>query len=193
MASSDEGKPLLGKSTSLKERSNSAAASQQDPEIHLTTETPVRLRRHLGLWYTVGIAVGQVIGSGIFISPKGVAQNAGSVGVTLLVWTVMGLYALAQSLCYAELSNILPMTGGDYSYIYYILGPTMGFVCVWTQVVLSSSSSTALIAQTAGLYLTTAFGLQGHSVLISLIAIFIIRTYTISHYIDAYLRLHAHA
>ena len=56
----------------------------------------VGLKRHITLLDCVGIIVGNVIGSGIFISPKGVYENVGSVGACLVVWGVMGLYALLQ-------------------------------------------------------------------------------------------------
>ena len=37
-------------------------------------------------------------GSGIFISPTGVADNAGSIGLTLVLWSIGGLIAMLGEL-----------------------------------------------------------------------------------------------
>ena len=58
--------------------------------------TTSRKRRHITLFDAVAIMVGNVIGSGIFLSPSGVTRNIGSVGGSLAVWAVMGLYNLVQ-------------------------------------------------------------------------------------------------
>ena len=54
---------------------------------------------------------GNIIGSGIFISPKGVLDG----GITAL-----------GSLCYAELGVAIPKSGGDYAYVTEIFGGLAG-------------------------------------------------------------------
>lgn len=54
-------------------------------------EEVVHLRRTIGLLPAVCLIIGTVVGSGIFIAPKGVLMNSGSVGLSLLVWGLCGI------------------------------------------------------------------------------------------------------
>lgn len=54
-------------------------------------EGAVQLHRTIGLLSAVSFIIGTVVGSGIFIAPKGVLMNSGSVGLSLLVWALCGL------------------------------------------------------------------------------------------------------
>ncbi|XP_034018918.1 cystine/glutamate transporter-like [Thalassophryne amazonica] len=55
----------------------------------------LHLRRQIGLFSAVCFIVGSMVGSGIFIAPKGVLMNSGnSVGLSLLVWTLGGVLSL---------------------------------------------------------------------------------------------------
>ena len=68
-------------------------------------ETTNKLKRELGLVDAVSIIVGIIVGSGIFVSPKGVLLHAGSPGMSLLVWTFSGILSMIGALCYAELGK----------------------------------------------------------------------------------------
>jgi amino acid transporter len=79
------------------------------PEIETVLEgipsEGTHLERQLGLIDGASIIVGIIIGSGIFVSPRGVLMYAGSVGMALIVWFLSGVMCLFGSLCYAELGK----------------------------------------------------------------------------------------
>lgn len=115
-------------------------------------EAGVGLKKEIGLVSACGIIVGNIIGSGIFVSPKGVLENAGSVGLALLVWIITGLITAVGALCYAELGVTIPKSGGDYSYVKDIFGGLAGFLRLWIAVLVIYPTNQAVIALTFANY-----------------------------------------
>ncbi|CAG8058085.1 unnamed protein product [Penicillium salamii] len=75
------------------------------------------LGRHLGIFSTIFLIVGRIIGTGIFSTPSSVTSSAGSVGAALLLW-VLGLLLAGAGLCvWLELGCMIPRSGGEKVYL----------------------------------------------------------------------------
>ncbi|ELU01972.1 hypothetical protein CAPTEDRAFT_143990 [Capitella teleta] len=131
-------------------------------------------KRNVTLLHAVAIIVSCVIGSGIFITPQLVYVNVGSVGGTLVLWSVSGVYVCLLCWCYMELGTLMPSSGGEYVYSYTVLGSWAGFLAWWIGFVVVTPASCGAIAQTAGVYLATAVGRPGDKILCVLTADLII-------------------
>ena len=138
------------------------------------TTSGITIQKHLTLGKAIAIMVGSVAGTGIFIAPTGVLRGTGSVGMSLTVWTICGLLNLLLALCYAELGSAIPVAGGDYAYIYQVLGRFPAFMTLWVMVVLIGPSAMAFIGRTFGMYFATMFDLDCSVPLIIFCAIFLL-------------------
>ncbi|XP_008837679.1 asc-type amino acid transporter 1 isoform X2 [Nannospalax galili] len=112
----------------------------------------VALKKEIGLVSACTIIIGNIIGSGIFISPKGVLEHSGSVGLALFVWVLGGSVTALGSLCYAELGVAIPKSGGDYAYVTEIFGGLAGFLLLWSAVLIMYPTSLAVISMTFSNY-----------------------------------------
>ncbi|XP_033122271.1 cystine/glutamate transporter-like [Anneissia japonica] len=118
---------------------------------------PVHLVRRLGLAECVSITIGTVIGSGIFISPKGTLLNTGSLGVSMIVWALCGVLSTLGALSYGELGTTFTKSGGDYTYLLESYGPMVAFLRIWTFFVAVRTGSVAVVTLTAATYLQKIF------------------------------------
>lgn len=115
--------------------------------------TTVRLARELNLLDCFSLVVGVIIGSGIFISPKGVLLNVDTVGWFLLIWAFAGIFNCLGALSYVELATSIPLSGGDYTYLRLSFGYMIAFLRVWTIIVAVRTGPLTLLSITAGTYI----------------------------------------
>lgn len=117
----------------------------------------VGLKKEVTLLNGIALVVGVIIGSGIFISPKGVLTWTESVGMSLVVWAGCGVLALLGSLCYCEMGTMIPKSGAEYSYLYEAFGPLPAFLYSWTLALIIRPSSLSVVALTFARYVSQPF------------------------------------
>jgi basic amino acid/polyamine antiporter, APA family len=103
---------------------NADAAAVRGPHVDLP--------RVLGFTSVVGILVGTVIGSGIFVAPNRIAGLVGSPQLILAVWVIGGVLSLFGALAFAELGSAFPQAGGMYVYLRESYGRLVAFLFGWT-------------------------------------------------------------
>ncbi|KAM9173581.1 cystine/glutamate transporter-like [Pangshura tecta] len=120
-------------------------------------EEAVFLRKKITLLRAFSLLVGSMVGSGIFISPKGVLKHSGNMGVSLIVWFACGILSLFGALCYAELGTRISKSGGHYIYILETLGPLPSFLYLWAEYFAIKPANSAVISLAFGNYILEPF------------------------------------
>jgi APA family basic amino acid/polyamine antiporter len=110
------------------------------------------LRRSLRTFDGIALLVGIVIGSGIYTTPSLVSVYFDSFASLIVVWIVVGVFAMIGGLIYAELGTRVPETGGEYVYITRCFGPFAGFMFGWAQLFIIRTSPAAGLAIVAADY-----------------------------------------
>ena len=113
----------------------------------------VALKKQITLFQGVAIIVGIIIGSGIFVSPVGILLHTKSVGFSMVMWAVCGLYNTLCAVCYAELGAAIPQSGGEYVYIRRAFGDYPAFVCLWINFTLICPVGIAALSIIAATYI----------------------------------------
>ncbi len=98
------------------------------------------LERDLGLYATITISIGAMIGSGIFVLPGLAAKKTGP--SVILAYLLAGLIVLPAALSKAEMATAMPEAGGTYLYIDRAMGPLLGTIAgigAWFSLVFKSA------------------------------------------------------
>jgi APA family basic amino acid/polyamine antiporter len=104
------------------------------------------LRRDLGLVAATGVVVGTMIGVGIFLGPRVIAQSLTTPGLVMLAWVLGGLFVFCGALTYAELGAMMPESGGAYAYIREAYGPFWAFLNGWSGYAVGKAASVSALA-----------------------------------------------
>lgn len=124
-----------------------------------------RLPRKLGLSSALAVVIGSTIGSGIFRTPAVVADRIDAFWLFAAAWLLGGAVALAGALTYAELSAMMPRTGGVYVYLREAFGPPVAFLFGWAELLVLRPAAYGAIAITSAEYLWRLLGVDGSQAL----------------------------
>jgi APA family basic amino acid/polyamine antiporter len=104
------------------------------------------LLRSIGLASAILLVVGNVIGSGIFLTTGGMAEHIPSASLLLLAWTLGGVLAIAGGLTYAEMGAMFPRSGGVYVFLREAYGELPAFLYGWVALLVVISGGIAGVA-----------------------------------------------
>ncbi|VDI18069.1 solute carrier family 7 (L-type amino acid transporter), member 9 [Mytilus galloprovincialis] len=131
------------------------------------SDTGVKMERSLGLISGTAIIAGTMIGSGIFVSPRGVLYGAGSVGMSMVIWLACGILSMFGALTYAELGSTIPLSGAEHAYFMEafcqdkkrrnLFGRIPAFLFDWICIFIIRTTMFAGMCFTLGTYVTQPF------------------------------------
>ncbi len=97
----------------------------------ISSQTHHHLKRTLDVKHLIAIGVGAMIGAGLFVlTGQAAAYNAGP--AVALSFVVAALLCTFTSLCYAELTAMIPISGSAYSYVYVAMGEFPAWIVGWS-------------------------------------------------------------
>lgn len=112
------------------------------------------LVRELGLVDCILLVLGAIIGSGIFLTPGGIARTTQSAGAVFFVWILGGILTFCGALSYAELGAAYPRAGGIYVFLREAYGRATAFLFGWCVFFVMVSGSIATLASAFAIYLS---------------------------------------
>ena len=129
-----------------------------------TSDSPTSLKRVLGAGDLVMLAIGAVIGAGIFgaigtaaagqVGPDGVVVRLGAGPALVFSFVLLGAACALAALCYAELAAMIPQAGSAYAYSYATLGELVAWIIGW-DLVLEYAVGNVAVAISWGDYFMT--------------------------------------
>jgi basic amino acid/polyamine antiporter, APA family len=147
---------------------------QRKPIAQLVEETDSvhGLKRSLGAGDLIMLAIGAVIGAGIFgaigtaaagqIGPNNEVIRMGAGPALVFSFLLLGGACALAGLCYAELAAMIPQAGSAYAYSYATLGELVAWIIGW-DLILEYAVGNVAVAISWGDYFNTlvrGFGVQ---------------------------------
>src|SRR4029079_13364642 len=130
------------------------------------TEGAQSLKRTLGAGDLIMLAIGAVIGAGIFsaigtaaagqVGPHGEVIRVGAGPALVFSFMLLGGACALPGLCYAELAAMIPQAGSAYAYSYATLGELVAWIIGW-DLILEYAVGNVAVAISWGDYFKSLF------------------------------------
>ncbi|MEO5895092.1 MAG: amino acid permease [Vicinamibacterales bacterium] len=145
---------------------------QRKPISELLAESGQTLKRVLGPGDLIMLAIGAVIGAGIFSSigtaaageilPSGEVVRYGAGPALVLSFILLGVVCGLAGLCYAELASMIPQAGSAYAYSYATLGELVAWIIGWDLILEYAVGNIAVAIAWSGYFnsLLSGFGVH---------------------------------
>src|SRR3954469_8214899 len=144
---------------------------RRKPISELMPDDTHSLKRVLGAGDLIMLAIGAVIGAGIFgaigtaaagqVGPNGVVIRYGAGPALVFSFLLLGAACALAALCYAELASMIPQAGSAYAYSYATLGELVAWIIGW-DLILEYAVGNVAVAISWGDYFNTL--LRGFSI-----------------------------
>src|SRR6478609_191525 len=123
-----------------------------DPEGLFSTTGPSmpklstpKMPADFGLATATFVVVASMVGVGVLTTSGFTVFFVGSNQLMLALWVIGGLVALCGALTQAELSALLPQSGGDYVFLHAAYGPLVAFLSGWVSFLIGFAGPLAAI------------------------------------------------
>ena len=134
----------------------------------LLPESAHTLKRVLGAGDLIMLAIGAVIGAGIFSSigtaaagevlPSGEVVRYGAGPALVLSFILLGIVCGLAALCYAELASMIPQAGSAYAYSYATLGELIAWIIGWDLILEYAVGNIAVAIAWSGYFMSLLSG-----------------------------------
>jgi len=145
---------------------------RRKPISELIPDSAHTLKRVLGAGDLVMLAIGAVIGAGIFSSigtaaagetlPSGEIVRYGAGPALIFSFVLLGVVCGLAALCYAELAAMIPQAGSAYAYSYATLGEFVAWIIGWDLILEYAVGNIAVAIAWSGYFasLLSGFGIS---------------------------------
>ena len=142
------------------------------PIADLLAGTDHSLKRVMGAGDLIMLAIGAVIGAGIFSSigtaaagevlPNGEVVRYGAGPALVFSFVLLGAVCALAGLCYAELASMIPQAGSAYAYSYATLGELIAWIIGWDLILEYAVGNIAVAIAWSGYFtsLVSGFGIE---------------------------------
>lgn len=101
------------------------------------------LKRFLGFWTTLSLAIASIMGTGLFFGAAIGSSYAGN--ASLLAWVILSVTSLYISMYFAELVSMFPKAGGIYEFSKHAYNHFFSFMMGWNAWIVGNLTTALLV------------------------------------------------